>query len=124
MGKSTLKANRTLLWTNPDTSVAFAPQTITLDLSKYSLIEIDCLASTGTIDTKVEYCPVGEDAMATYISGGNGYGLSTPFISQRRFRTTTSGVQVLQGLGAFTGANSYGYNSDTRMIPHKIYGIK
>lgn len=61
--------------------------------------------------------------MATYISGGNGYGLGGPFITQRRFRTTTSGVQVLNGLGTFTGG-TYEYNSDTRMIPHKIYGIK
>lgn len=87
------------------------------------MIEIDCLTSAGGKDTKVEYCPVGEDAMATYISGGNGYGLGTPFISQRRFQTTISGVQVLKGLGSFTGGN-YGYDSDTRMIPHKIYGIK
>lgn len=115
---------RKLLWSNPSPSSGFAAQTISLDLSDYDEVEIECLASAGGTDFVTERCLIGKATMAQFVSGGNGYGSGTPFLTERRFVTSTTGIIVSTGYGCFTGGSDWSYNSTTRMIPLKIYGIK
>lgn len=124
MAISTISTNRTLLWTNSSPSNAFNPQTVPLDLSNYSEVEIQFLGSTNSSDSATVLCPVGKNAMARFIGGGNGYGSGTPFLAERGFNTTTSGVEFLKGLGTFITDNTWAYNNNTRVIPWRIYGIK
>lgn len=114
---------RKLLWSNPSPSSGFAAQTISLDLSGYDEVEIQCLASAGGVDFVTARCVVGKAIMAQFVSGGNGYGNGTPFLTERRFVTSTTGIIVSTGYGCFTGGSDWSYNSATRMIPLKIYGI-
>lgn len=124
MATSTITQNKYLIWTNPSPSSGFAAQTIQLDLSAYNQVEIECLTSAGGVDYATAHCEVGKAAMVQFVSGGNGYGNGTPFLTERRFVTSTTGIIVSIGYGCFTGGSDWSYNSTTRMIPYKIYGIK
>ncbi len=118
----------TLLWSNPNQSSSFAPQTIAIDLSGYSAICMDLKAGTGS----VSYYP-SENA-AKQVIARNGSSWPSAMITvfggtqtdgyygyiYRSITVTDSGVQFGNGMmknkTSSTTSNNYG-------VPVRIYGI-
>lgn len=115
---------KTLLWTNPNTTIAFNEQTILLDLSGYNAVEIHCLSGTSGNESSSGICCVGKNIVLTYIGGGNAYGSGGVFLAERGFEVSQNGIYVRRGLGAFMTEANFPYSNNTRMIPWKIYGVK
>ena len=113
-------AGMKLLWENPDTTVAFAAQTIELDLSGYDRIEIVSRLGIGSQRYHSESFNVGSDGeLATVLNGTNTISLST---ATRTVHSTETGVtfdDVLIKVG-LTGSPTT--NNDYE-IPYQIYAV-
>lgn len=106
---------RDLLWTNSSTTAAFAPQTLTLDLSQYKLILIQFRISTTTSSyVVVPFVPTGYDQIAI------GKGQSNPTIFTRLLTVRQANVQFYAAYSSQDSSNPL----NTTMIPFRIYGIK
>lgn len=92
-----------LLWTNPNPSASFGPQTIPIDLSGYRLVFVQSNQAT-TI--------VGIDNVTAEI-GANFAGV----VRSRGFRATSDGVIVFAGYNGSSVDNN-------NIIPLAIYGIR
>lgn len=115
-----------LLWTNPNTASAFAPQTVSLDLSPYKSICIDYrTVANGTERHTYAFYSVGDNiTIPTSTQGyptfiGGAYGSTTGLVSTaRNILIATNGITFGSGYTASAGA------SNNYAIPAKIYGIK
>ena len=123
MAESKIKANRPLLWTNPNPNSSFGAQTISLDLTNYKAVEIVCKTDATSFEETSAICDKGFSVMVSRLGGGNGYGSGGVFLVQRMFTVTNNGVTALRGLGGFAADDNFPYSNDSRMIPYKIYGI-
>ena len=114
-----------LLWTNPDDTVAFAPQTVSLDLSHYKTICI--YYKTNGISGKYAFAfypmganitiPATTDGYPNVISAG--YGQTASMKSTGR-NITISSTSIVFGSGYTSDAGA----NNIYAIPVKIYGIK
>lgn len=109
--------HRTLLWTNPDPTVAFAAQTVELDLSEYDEIEVIFVhnvnsdgSNTRELYTRTE---VGKNGEAGWVRN------DTFLIQRRAYSTSTTGVTFEN---CVLGSNATVYNNHG--LPYQIYGIK
>ncbi len=102
-----------LLWTNPSPTSTFAPQTIPLDLSKYSAVLIACRLDNSTTPYGGNYlCFIGEITyMTLYVRPVNS-------IYSRYLTVSTSGITFAEGYTTATNLNN------NAMVPNRIYGIK
>lgn len=112
MGKSTLKAEKTLLWTNPNPTSNFSAQTISLDLSNYDEVEVEAIMyMNGTTAYYNSFrCKVGKSYTL------NGISYKSNVLLTRDCKVQTSSVYFDSGWA--NGAN------DGAVIPTRIYGIK
>lgn len=102
-----------LLWINSAPTTAFAAQTISLDLSGYSMVAIESSQNWTTNNhfTGTSYCSVGSKTML--------FSMWSSAILCREATVATSGVTFTDAYGSnATSANNSG------AIPYKIYGIK
>ena len=99
-----------LLWENPNPTASFGTQTISLDLSNYSKVEIhyyhDILA---TLRVFVQEVSVGYRGAIFQVGGA--------YIRNRDADASVAGV-------AFGKGTSNQGDSNTYCVPVKIYGIK
>lgn len=116
MGKSTLKANRTLLWTNTSPTLTFGGQSVWLGLSGYSEVEVVFICWTTAQEiTESIRVPIGLSGRAFSPMAVNVF---------RVFATTTSGVTFEDARG-FSSYSSWAEAiQNNACIPWKIYGIK
>lgn len=115
--------HRTLLWTNPDPTVAFAAQTIELDLSGYDEIELEYIDFVQHQNVMpLLHIPIGDRGNMNIMIGNNSYSTGLMFTAERRFLVTSTGVEFESGYGTPTGYDLTA-RTDT-CIPRKIYGIK
>ena len=107
---------KTLLWTNPDSSVQFTGQTVVVDLSSYSLVMIEFILYGTLMTTVIANIPATTNSIANSTMYGQ------RFIG-RNFAVSSSGVTFDDGFyvstydGAVNTANVY-------MTPIAVYGIK
>lgn len=104
---------RKLLWTNPSPTVAFAAQTISLDLSSYDAIEI---VATMYMNNSIAYRETfsGKVGGALVLSATT-YGATSDITRL----CETSNTQIMFNAG-YLGATQ----NDQAVIPYQIYGIK
>lgn len=115
--------HRTLLWTNPDPTVAFAAQTVELDLSEYDEIELEYVDFVQHQNVMpLLRVPIGDRGSMNMMIGNSGYSTGLMFTANRRFLVSSTGVTFEGGNGTPTGYNLTA-RTDT-CIPRKIYGIK
>lgn len=102
-----------LLWTNPNPDVAFASQTISLDLSEYQYVLIETIYTTTVTNSEIAIIKNNSEARIVSLSAK---------ISYRD--ATVSNSSIVFGNASFM--NTYGTSStdNERCIPYKIYGIK
>lgn len=120
----------TLLWENTKKTAgtggnsnkyyynSFSPQTISLDLSKYDYVLIDCLAvdnsNSFTIGNRnyhgISICPKGVSTNIGAVAGAGGSAGS------RSAEVSDTGVVFGSGYNVGTVDNTYG-------IPYRIYGV-
>ena len=116
MGKSTLKAGRTLLWTNSSPTTSFAGRTLNIDISKYKFLAVttNWFANGNTNEVGCHLLESGTRGIVTEAKDVNGY----------RVFDLTNANQIVIGDGlqyTFSGGNS---TENRRLAPIKIYGIK
>lgn len=107
-----------LLWTNSAPTSSFSAQTVSVDLSKYSLV---LLLMNGDDTTQKYYifAPLGETTSYQYQSEAS----TGVWFHFRSITATTSGV-------TFGDAYDHAYNSwgrstnNLRAIPYQIYGVR
>lgn len=112
MATSTLQAEKTLLWTNPNPTSAFASQSVRIDgLSNYSLILIIPRYSSNGSNGNI--APIITEA------GDNGL-----FVCPYGTGHATRRFEVYTGSISFADAAVTGGTDNTMLIPYYIYGIK
>ena len=103
-----------LLWTNPNPTSSFGAQTISIDLSDYSLIIISHYTNNAvgfdTAQVIQQIIPIA-DGQSSLIAGMNYY--------QRRKVSAISNTGVTFNSGQYIAQENNGV-----CIPQKIYGIK
>lgn len=100
-----------LLWTNPNPSSSFAPQTIPLDLSSYKVVFIVTDGGSG-------FCNVASTGRTISIIEAF---LNTIFRT-RQFTVNSNGVTATNG-GYYAGSFTFNTNNE-HAKPQYIYGIK
>ena len=118
MATGTISKNMVLLWENPNPNSAFAAQTISLDLSKYSMVAIVSKHWNDNDSRRIEFAMVGSINMILTIQSPTNIKIQT----LRLYSVTTTGVQFQGGKG-LTG-ELVTYAADEAAIPIAIYGIK
>lgn len=109
-----------LLWTNASPTSPFNAQTISLNLTNYKVVLIQCWAEPSNVGDLAagayswNEIPVGETGSITS---------SYAQIRYRQVKVTTSGCVFDTGYGV-TVFNQSASASDHAAIPLKIYGIK
>ena len=93
----------TVLWTNPDTSSAFAAQTVAFDASQYKTFRVIFGNTEQTISEK-----------------GKTYTVLTPSASTQNIRN----VKITDTGAEFSDESSSGTANNKRVIPEKILGYK
>ena len=114
--------NLTLLWTNPDITAAFAPQIVSLDITKYDYFIIEAFYhyySDRDMSKYIGYTWVPTDNMTKFYQlsisvevsdGGGGH----PY---RRCQIVDSGIQFYSGHSSESSTNNLYH------VPTKIYGV-
>ena len=126
--KNTLKAitrllndvpHYTLLWTNPNPTSSFSAQTISLDLSKYDMVEISAFYSvTEDVNKMLTTSIVPANSLGSVSSQqGNGSAFAN------RKVTLSSNAITFTACVQHYGTTSR-ENINTCCVPYKIYGIK
>lgn len=109
-----------LLWSNPNPTASFAPQTVDLDLSGYDEVEIKFNYSNASNIAASGKGKLNEIIRGCSINGTNTSGLYISGVF-RDGTVTNNGITFTTGSfprsGGFSTSNDY-------MIPIKIYGIK
>ena len=125
--KNTLKAitnmlndvpHYTLLWTNPNPTSSFSAQTISLDLSKYDMVEVVFKQYASNPFFSTSKTEVGKSGKLF------SYGYEdVREMDGRSYKVSTTGVSFQVGYSAMISASS-GTAADGQCVPYKIYGIK
>ena len=113
-----------LLWTNPNPLATFAAQTISLDLSKYDLIEIHvyCSVQSGRQKLVSQSIEIGVPGAFIGVSV-LGTATDTTTLIQRMYSSSTTGVTFAEGTYRAITANTLSNAADV-YVPYTIYGIK
>ena len=112
--------NFNLLWNNPDTSVGFPEQTLTLDLSEYKAI---CIMFTNWTGSSAKQCscviPVGRGSEMLLIDSG----VTTAVQIVYRYAVVIStGIEF--STGAMINSSGNSGTDDKYALPRYIYGIR
>ena len=119
MATSTIQAERTLLWTNPNPTSNFSPQTITVqDMSPYSYICFE-VGDTSSLCVNRVISERGKTTSIGYLGKSSGNG---PHLMVREV-TYVSNKSLSFSDGAMLWAPGEISNNDVA-IPQKIYGLK
>ena len=116
---------RTLLWTNASPTSEFASQTLSLSLSEYDAVEIECCygsSYTNVVETGIYKKSYTQQYMTCHgdiKTNNTGF-----YISQRLVTVTASGITFGKGTYKNISAAAKGAESNNHCIPLKIYGIK
>ena len=116
---------RTLLWTNASPSSAFANQTLSLSLSEYDAVEIECCygsSYTNVVETGIYKKSYTQQYMTCHgdiKTNNTGF-----YISQRLVTVTASGITFGKGMYKNVSGAVKGAEGNTYCVPLKIYGIK
>lgn len=123
MGKSTLKADRTLLWTNPSPTSSFAEQTVSLNLSSYKAVYIVYkLFANQQYNVTGQIVYLNDQTITISASGSAGFFSGALTLMARVASMASTGVHFSAGS---LGSVSTNWAVDNRpIIPWKIYGIK
>ena len=116
--------HKNLLWTNSSLTTNFVAQTVALDLSDYSEVEIVCV--NGTTDSAITVAlsiPVGSSGLLSEVGGTGGYNSGFITVITRRCAVATTGITFETAYLGYDG-QVIGPNYDHNLIPYKIYGIK
>lgn len=114
-----LQLQMDLLWTNANPKSAFAPQTISLDLSSYKLIAISFTAHTGATSAGGDLHILEKNISNISVSQGSNSGIVDTRSFQRIIaKIDDNGVEFGNGIGSSATTES-GVN-----MPYRIYGIK
>lgn len=116
------KSELQLLWTNPAPSVAFAPQTVTVDLSEFDFIEIYFCESTSRTHYKSEMTLKNHSTRLTdmYLAAS-----SCELYTRTVTAITDAGITFDDGITGKVTASNYARSTDnSKMIPEAIYGGK
>ena len=108
-----------VLWTNPNPSVNFAAQTITVDLSKYKYCVIDGKINSGT-NVDFNSPSIDSGSIISPIQSG------TTFSRWLVTGTTGRVVSIVSTTGVTFGTGNYMRTGDTSsdyFIPLHIYGL-
>ena len=112
----------TLLWTNPDNTRAFEPQTLSLGLENYGMYLIIAKHATGDESTISAFCKTGYSARLQSVgkstAGAATAGTSTVSYSTYMRKVAYSSGSLVFGNTEFNDAVDNGY-----IIPILIYGI-
>lgn len=102
-----------LLWTNASTSSSFAAQTISLDLSEYSMIAVSSFYLPSNPIETWSFCSVGATGWLYH------------FVNYRQRRNiTATASSVIFGDGQEAAQTGNLVTNNNAMIPYKIFGIK
>ena len=115
----------TLLWTNNDITQSFAAQTISIDLSDYSFVDIVFSPWGGTSELAVSRFVVGATSELSYTkTSSDSTSDAQHFLNgtYRGINITATGISVGTGQMIYAGGAYQNWNN--RAIPYKIYGIK
>ena len=116
---------KTLLWTNASPSSQFANQTLSLSLSEYDAVEIECCygsSYTNVVETGIYKKSYTQQYMTCHgdiKTNNTGF-----YISQRLVTATASGITFGKGTYKNISAAAKGAEGNNYCIPLKIYGIK
>ena len=116
---------RTLLWTNASPTSEFANQTLSLSLSEYDAVEIECCygsSYTNVVETGIYKKSYTQQYMTCHgdiKTNNTGF-----YISQRLVTVTASGITFGKGTYKNISAAAKGAEGNNHCIPLKIYGIK
>lgn len=116
------KSELQLLWTNPAPSVAFAPQTVTMDLSEFDFVEIYFCESTARAHYKSEMTLKNHSTRLTdmYLAAS-----SCELYTRTVTAITDAGITFDDGITGKVTASNYARSTDnSKMIPEAIYGGK
>ena len=124
----TIQEDRVLLWSNTanNGSLAnFAPQTLTLDLSKYSFVDIVYSPWGATSELSVQRFFVGASGELSYTkTSADNTSDAQHFLNgvYRSINVTITGIVFSAGQMIYAGGAYQNWNN--RAIPYHIYGIK
>lgn len=105
-----------LLWENPDPTVAFAEQTLNLDLSNFDMVDVYCIWSTSDT-TAYSVARVVIDGMISHVN------IQDLNRVHRKVTAVKTGLNF--GSGEYVAIGGTTKTSDNKhCIPMKIYGIK
>ena len=115
--------HKTLLWTNPNPTSAFAGQTITVEMN-YDAYEIVFTGFTGQADIK-KIERLDEDmGILTFITGSAGQVGGVLYVFKRQIWKGQNGIGFGEVYSAYPSANWARYTANTGIVPYKIFGIK
>lgn len=118
-----------LLWTNPNPASEFSPQTVPVDLSKYSIILIEFAFNTNTVnstyysifanDSSRDHYTLSNINMASESQGG------PPTFITRSLSFTQGGIVFGKGMQKepTAGATTAPTVNNVRCIPLKIWAM-
>jgi len=122
-GFNAVRGRFDLLWTNINTSTAFAGQTIPLDLSDYDAVLIEQLPERQLISSQVSYpcrkSNITNNIQSMYLPAGS----TVPTFYQRTVTVSTNGVTFGDGFEKPATATARTTNNHA-IHPRAIYGIK
>ena len=116
----------TLLWTNPDTSLAFAQQTVSIDLSEYKSVCIDYrVSNSGTERHAYAFYSIGDNITIPATAQGYPTVIGTAYGKVGEMSSTARNISIsTNGITFGTGYAGAQAASTSYAIPAKIYGIK
>lgn len=123
MATSTIKAGKTLLWTNASPTAAFSEQTVALDLSNYGSVEVIYKLHAGqSVYVAPQRVTKDIETITVSASGAAGFFAGAIAMLARSASLVSSGVHFSAASLATTSA---AWSVDNLcLIPYKIYGIK
>lgn len=114
MAEGEISVRKELLWSNPNPYSAFVPQTISMDLSAYSEIEIYAIFSDSMVEGGNTFrAPVGMPINIGFVRSDLYY-VQSRIVSSSLSGLTFSNTTIGQEKTIF----------NNHCIPVKIYGIK
>ena len=118
---------KTLLWTNPDPTSAFATQIATFsNPDSYDGFDIQYLGynSNDQIDIHFTNRMDYDKTFLTYITGSSGTTNGTVYIFKRSVERVATGLQFGSCYSVNGAGNWASYSANTGIVPYKIYGYK
>ena len=123
MATSTIKARRTLLWTNPNPTSGFASQTITLNKT-YDEYEIEYIGYVANNDYRKTIIFSTTKGILDFITGSTGDMSGSIFFFKRLIEKASNGILIGNVYSAGDNTAWSRYTADTGCVPYRIYGIE